>query len=144
MCGMDRQKDIGMPLSKHTRTRLIWRNGKKVRASRWLMEQKLGRKLSQGEHVHHINENPLDNRMENLEVLDAATHMRRHKQIYPDRKVCVVCGEGFEVNPRKRKRNKCCSPTCAMALRIRGRQLQVSRKSSSGLGGKSSKRKKRD
>lgn len=28
-------------LSAHTRTRLIWRNGKKVRAHRWLMEQHL-------------------------------------------------------------------------------------------------------
>lgn len=42
-----------MALSPHTRTRLVWRNGKKVRASRWLMEQHLGRKLAVWEHVHH-------------------------------------------------------------------------------------------
>ena len=126
-----------MALSQHTRTRLIWRNGKKVRASRWLMEQRLGRKLLPREQVHHINGNPLDNRIENLEVLDAATHMRRHKQVYPDQKRCVVCASPFTVNPRKRKRNKCCSVTCAMSLRIKGRQLQASRKSSSGSAGKS-------
>ena len=96
------------------------------------MEQKLGRKLLKDEQVHHINGNPLDNRLENLEVLDCATHMRRHKQIYPDKKKCVVCRASFTVNPRKRKRNKCCSLNCAMSLRIKGRQLQAARKSSSG------------
>jgi len=118
-------------LSPHTRTRLVRRGGKKVRESRWLMEHHLGRTLLPTEHVHHINDDPLDNRIENLEVKTANAHLRGHKQIYPDVKVCVNCGCEYKPNPRKRKRQKCCSPICAMALRIAGRRRQIneSRKS---------------
>lgn len=109
-------------LSPHTRTRLVWRGGKKVREHRWLMEEKLGRKLERYEHVHHINGDPLDNRMENLVVLHQNAHLRLHKQQYPDEKECANCGGAFTVNPRKRKRNKCCSPKCASAMRTAGRK----------------------
>jgi hypothetical protein len=111
-------------LSPHTRTRLIWRDGKKVRAHRWLMEQHLGRKLSEAEQVHHLNGNPLDNRLENLVIMTTNSHLRLHKQIYPDKKQCVVCSKEFVVHHRKRKRNKCCSSECAMSLRIEGRLRQ--------------------
>jgi hypothetical protein len=124
-----------MPLSPHTRTRLITRNGKKVRAHRWIMEQHLGRSLTPHEHVHHRNGNPLNNRLENLEVLLCIDHMKLHKQIYPDTKICVVCGNPFIVNPRKRARNKTCSSHCAMSMRIAGRKRQsASRKSSRSSG----------
>lgn len=82
------------------------------------MEQHLGQKLRPDEHVHHRNGDPLDNRLENLEVVLSHTHMRLHKQQYPDRKECVRCGVPFLVNPRKRKRDKCCSPECAQAMRV--------------------------
>ena len=65
-----------MALSKYTRTRLLFRDGKKVRAHRWLMEQVLRRKLLPNEHVHHKDGNPLNNDFANLEVLESATHMR--------------------------------------------------------------------
>lgn len=123
--------------SLNTRTRLIWRDGKKVRAHRWIMEQKLGRKLLASEHVHHINGDPLDNREENLVVLLSAVHMRLHKQVYPDVKRCVVCGTAFTVNPRKRARNKCCGDPCAAKLRAAGRSAQSSRKSRKSSGGES-------
>lgn len=47
---------------------------------RKLMEDKLGRKLDRWEHVHHINENPKDNRIENLQVLSNIEHARIHKK----------------------------------------------------------------
>ena len=108
-----------MALSKHTRTRLIHRNGKKVRAHRWIVEQHLGRPLKPDEHIHHKNGDPLDNRPENLCVMDGRDHMRLHKQLYPDHKQCLNCGQGFVANPRKRKRQKCCSRECAQAMRVR-------------------------
>ncbi len=105
-------------LSKHTRTRLIWRDGKKVRAHRWIMEQHVNRKLLPNEHVHHKNGDPLDNRMENLQILLINAHMRLHKQRYPDTKCCVNCGQEFAANPRKRRRHKCCSKECAQTIRV--------------------------
>jgi hypothetical protein len=44
------------------------------------MEQHLGRRLARSEHVHHINGNTRDNRLENLRVLSASEHMRLSKQ----------------------------------------------------------------
>ncbi len=52
--------------------------GKHVLQHRLIMETFLGRSLSSKEHVHHINGDPLDNRIENLEVLDVRTHHREH------------------------------------------------------------------
>jgi hypothetical protein len=41
---------------------------------RLVVEQALGRYLSSAEQVDHINQNKTDNRIENLQVLDASSH----------------------------------------------------------------------
>lgn len=45
---------------------------------RMVMENFLGRKLLPEEHVHHKNENKLDNRIENLEIISNSEHQRMH------------------------------------------------------------------
>jgi hypothetical protein len=115
-------------ISKHTRTRLIWDGGKKRRAHRVIMERIIGRPLRADEHVHHKDKNPLNNDPSNLELMTKATHERLHgdeRQLYSDGKACVVCGKPFKANPRKRKRQKCCSHECAQSMRIAGRKAQV-------------------
>lgn len=88
-----------------------------------------------GLHVHHKNEDKLDNRSVNLELITNSDHGKHHAhrlvayqkahQKYPDVKKCVVCPATFQVNPRKRKRNKCCSLGCRQVLQIEGRQRQA-------------------
>jgi hypothetical protein len=48
---------------------------------RLVMEQHLGRYLRPDELVHHINEDLKDNRIENLQVMTRAEHMRHHNNL---------------------------------------------------------------
>jgi len=45
---------------------------------RWIKEKELGRRLEKGEIIHHINGNKLDNRPENLQILTAKEHYKKH------------------------------------------------------------------
>ena len=51
---------------------------KKKYLHRAIMEEYIGRPLKRTEHVHHINGDRTDNRIDNLELLDAKEHLRRH------------------------------------------------------------------
>lgn len=57
--------------------RVIWVEGIRKYEHRHIMEQHLGRSLATAEHVHHINGNKLDNRLENLLVMDGKEHWKQ-------------------------------------------------------------------
>lgn len=75
-------------------------DGRSIQESRYLMEQKLGRRLETTEHVHHIDGNPRNNSTDNLVVLNAKEHLKIHSTTTPY--ACVKCGKtGFGGNRRK-------------------------------------------
>jgi len=56
----------------------IWINGKSVKVYRYIMEQHLGRKLSPFEIIHHIDEDPSNNAIENLQIMTREQHTSLH------------------------------------------------------------------
>ena len=74
----------------------IRRGGRVVMAHRWLWEQARG-PIPEGMHIHHRNGDRLDNRLDNLEMVDPVTHKRIHSGCeYRDGlwwKPCSKCAE---------------------------------------------------
>ena len=127
---------------KDGRTRVYDPETQKVRSyPRYLIEQHLGREVLPNEDVHHIDENPLNNDISNLEIIMHGEHQRRHAQKYFDKKVsCSCCGKEFVWTAkqqgdharnvrrpnRKNTGNVFCSKRCAG---IYGRKVQEDAKS---------------
>jgi len=56
-------------------------DGKLKVVARHVMEQHLGRALLTEEIVHHIDENPFNNEISNLQIVSRAEHKRIHDEI---------------------------------------------------------------
>lgn len=92
--------NISIYQNKDGRMRVYIKSIKKVMSyPKYLMEQKLGRKLLDNEQVHHKDENPLNNDLDNLEIQLLGKHQKNHqkeKRKYYDTIVqCEYCGKKF-------------------------------------------------
>lgn len=70
---------------------------------KWLMEKELGRSLLPNETVDHIDENPLNNEISNLQVVTRSENSRLWHERHPAEYLtltCKVCGKEF----KKRKK----------------------------------------
>jgi len=61
--------------------RRIWVKGKLVYEHKYILENKIGRKLTSEEVTHHINGDKLDNRPDNLTIMPKREHDIFHWQM---------------------------------------------------------------
>ena len=89
--------DITVYECKYGRARVYIKETQQVTSyTKYLMEQKLGRKLCDNEQVHHKDENPLNNDLDNLEVKLLGEHQRKHSTKYYDKvMICPWCKNEF-------------------------------------------------
>ena len=82
------------------------------------MEQILGRKLATNEHIHHKDEDTLNNDPDNLEIISPRDHVYHHKpQLKPVRPKtsCGYCGKPVPRNEGK----VYCSARCKFYAKYR-------------------------
>ena len=93
-------------ICKDNRTRYYDPETKQVSSyPRHLLEQKIGRKLLPNEQVHHIDGNPLNNDVDNLDIILIGEHQHMHSQKYCDKiMVCPECGEEFNWTALQQRR----------------------------------------
>ena len=89
-----------------------------VKEHRFVMEQHLGRALDPAEHIHHINRDSLDNRIENLMIVSHATHQGLHSLISQNQwstkfHCCQKCG----TTSKKHNGHGLCT-TCSQQVRF--------------------------
>lgn len=92
--------------------------------ARFLMMKHLNRMLRKDEEVHHINECPWDDRIENYEIVHSTDHRLKHNPIQVDLFSCFLCDKLFELSGKRLKNFKAnqkrrmspgpfCSKSCA-------------------------------
>lgn len=83
----------------------VYDTGKTISYPKYLMEKELGRKLSPNELVHHKDENPLNNKIDNLEIKSRSKHSADHMQKYFDTTaICGWCGKEFNWSALQQQR----------------------------------------
>jgi hypothetical protein len=117
----------GIHLCKDNRVRIALRKDGKTKSMsypRYLMERHLGRKLLITEEVHHRDENPSNNELDNLEVMNETDHRKHHNPVNVKFFECPTCEKIFKLeglklhyalDNRKRRNGEgpFCSRSCA-------------------------------
>ncbi len=87
--------------------------------ARYLMSCHLGRYLGDDEYVDHINDDKLDDRIDNLQILSPAENVSKSSRKTYLRCICPVCEKEFEVAKKRTFLSGCgnkpyqnCSRSC--------------------------------
>jgi hypothetical protein len=98
-------KIYGPYISKNDGRLRVIIDGKTVSYPKYLMEKHLNRYLSVDETVHHIDHNPLNNELSNLEIKTRSDHSRMHsiKYTYTVKVICYYCHKEFELTPLQQR-----------------------------------------
>lgn len=72
---------IGGHINKRTGYRDIWVNGKLTLEHRHVMSEHLGRALRSDEVVHHLDGNPINNDISNLQLMNQSDHIALHQEL---------------------------------------------------------------
>jgi predicted nucleic acid-binding Zn ribbon protein len=92
-----------------------------VKVADLILEEKLGRPLKDNEIAHHIDNNKLNDKPENLEVMDNREHTLMHHEARRKKentKSCLICKTVFS-RPGRKDAKKYCSREC-MSIGFRG------------------------
>lgn len=116
-----RHRMRGAPIGPGTKYRKRRINGRQIMEHRAVMEAHIGRRLAPDEIVHHINGDKLDNRLENLVIMDRVSHGLEHHPIQITSRVCAICEETFVPRRFQRTRTRTCGWSCRSILILAGR-----------------------
>ena len=104
---------------------ILYENNKRKTVSypKYLLETKLGRSLLPHETCDHIDGNPLNNSLDNLQLLSRSDNIRKHAALLPAELctfTCPICLCSFTKrmhhirhNRKQGKRGPYCSRSCA-------------------------------
>lgn len=92
--------------------------------ARYLMSVHLGRLLTKDEHVDHQNDNKLDDRVDNFQILTQAENNIKQARLHPKAMtdlLCPQCNITFQIETRNVpfRPNACYSRKCARAKQTR-------------------------
>ena len=135
---MENNDDVNIYRCKDGRMRVYIKGSQKVISyPKYVMEKYLGRKLKDNEQVHHKDGNPLNNDIDNLEVLTFEEHLNVHadenRKYYDKIMVCPWCKKEFiwtakqqSYFHRNKNKNRSTKPFCSKSCAGKyGREIQL-------------------